>query len=343
MYRRNLYRPTLLYSPTDEGSPMVPTDDSIAASVGGGSTEPEPTIRVKDPIEGVEREFTASEAVKKLEEYYRSVEKVKGADKKFQEAADIRRQYEEAQKRADDLESTIIGFKNRDENAFRRMAEMLEVDRDHPGLADELWRVYSGQTNADDDSSTPESVDTSTGGGDPPMSKADAEALKFTREFFKRAQDLGIEDPAQVLALTQAFAEHGSQNQAKEMTRKALTEHKKFGRMMKSKSGSGHDKLFELVWSDVDGRVRSGQRVDEAIGEALKRAEAISDVLGSEAASGGRTPDFFRGIGQTPAAPAALHPEGSPEIDPKRLGQKEGLASEIDRVAAHYYANADDE
>lgn len=312
-----------------------PTDNGGPAPL-GGSQQPPPPQKVTYTVNGVQHNFDLSDP-NSVQSMVKLLEKAGGADEAFRKAAEMReaaKKIEEEVGEFNDLRETIEGFRNRDENAIRRMADLLDVEKTHPGLTDELIGVLRGQPTGGGGKKTAASGDTSTVGWEKLPSEL--------REFFDECKQMGLK-PSQALALAVGGVERWSTQEARTMTRKSLTADPILGRIMRSKSDSASaETLFNEVFADVEGRVNGGTKLADAISQSVKRFADVAAVL-APSDDPPTNPGFLVGPSPVTSARSALHPSERPKFDQSKLTQPGYLGKFLGDYVAYEDANSQNE
>lgn len=304
---------------------VEPTGQTIADTVAGDDTRPteEAPFEYTNPVTKAVTQLTKAELTARMAELDQVAEKVRGADAAFRERAELK-------KTLDELQSTIAGFKNRDEKSFRKMAEMLGVDAQHPGLADEIWGVLSASPDATAPSSTPRANPT-------PVPTSTTQPLpESLQELVTFATDRGI-SPAKAIMLALRGIEKMSEDEVQTTIKKRLTEHPLCGKIVKQKPDTMKT-LSGRVFTDVKDRVETGTPLEDAIRGAL---DDVSSIVAAALPvdTGSAYPSHIQGIGPAPvSAPTSLHPGERPKVDPRKLKTDPGALSDvIDQIAAANY------
>jgi len=324
LYRRLLHPDTL----DSGGGPAGDQPETLASSVQGtGNDTPGQKIKFRDEVAGVEREFTPEEASGHLAALFRDREKLKGADEKFRRAAEIREQAAAAIQ----FQETVNKAKSGDVDAFKEVAKALELDRDSPGLTDEVVKVLKGEYKIEP-TGTPEAP-RSEPSNTPSLDQSQLATLQRVVKFFDAFKDSPL-SPEQAIALAVGNAEEASSEKAREMTRTALTRDPVIGRIISERKGSV-DAILKDVFADVRSRVDGGAKLDVAIKEAREYASRIlaASIPSEEEA---RFQAAISGMGQAPASlPSAPLQAEAPKVDPKKIGDPRYFSQTVDQMAAH--------
>lgn len=284
-----------------------------------------------------EFEYTANGATRKetFAEILKRASKSYGADAAFREASEMRDGSKTLQAKADahdQLLETIKGFKARDESAFRAMAELLEMDRENPGIADELWQFLSGKATLDAKGGAPANA---AGAASPGAGGPDRELLGQLRQMSGVCKDMGV-DLATGMRLALNASGKWADNEARRRVEKALTQDKIFGTILKRKPDS-RSTLVETIYRNAEGRASNGVALDDAINEAIKEAAGLIAASAPRDA-GSALPQQFLGVGPAPVAvpQSGIHPAKRPILDKRRLSDPTYSKEFIEQLQAHY-------
>jgi len=286
---------------------------------------------------GVLHTLTQEEAaarLKQMGEFERMQEKEKGADEKFREAAEIRKQATGVLEEYQQIKKDLEGFKT-DGGAFSRVTKTLGISE---GDAKILWGLSTGETDLnelvgtapDDDNNQPTQLH---------MHNLPAPV----RGFFAACEKEGL-DPAQVVKLSAGLVNKHGEDHTKEEVEKAVASDPILGKMIVGKPGNVVDAFHSRVFTDVKRRVESG----DAWSPELIRDEArnVANFLDSIGANQGQPQQSERaqalasitgGVGPVPGSfPAGQpQPEKRPMFDLNKVGNKGSVADFADRLISH--------
>ncbi len=277
-------------------------------------------------------------------EVVKLLEKAKGADKVFADAAELRKQVEQQKKEAAEavaLRNAIGGLRSDDEttrtNAFLMVARSMGMG---PQEANQLWDAIYG-ADKDEDEPAPKRSTAVKQNEKIDWSQLPDEVIEAAA-FIKKAKSEGL-DPLQVLRLSGKVVESEGEKRGSALLRSQLEQHPDLS-VLRGKTGRGVlDKLIKQATSALKRRVESEPNVDfsSALQDTVdSTVELFKLGRGSVPES---DPNVF-GVGPGPGvARSTRKPGQQPQLDPKELGDRDALSAFIsDVVTDDAQANDDD-
>jgi hypothetical protein len=278
-------------------------------------------------------------------ELLKIAEKVEGADSRFREAAEARKDAEDKLARAEAATKyraaveTMLNSSEESEilSSFMTVANGLGVKS--PAQAEKLWyALFPASDGAPEE--TPSKGAGATESSKPlTLKDLPAEVLEVVG-MVQRLQKSGV-DPERTLQLSRNALNLDASDRGAEMVRDAIRKHPDLGRVRRTRGPEAEAKLVTRTLAGLEGQVSQGKPLAQALADAVADTADFAKLFAVEEPTDDQLSPFGLGVGPR-GARRNFNPEKPPKLDPQSLGKPEGLRSTLRDIFDQEFARRED-